>query len=87
MRRQRVGIGVALARDKTLPLTGYEKSGQTHVHDGKHAIRLIDSISTEIFIDPSAIDRERNLGVVPDFHDHRLTATIEHVTIRRAART
>ena len=69
------GTGLALYRiEDTL------KSEQVHVHNGTHANRLVHPASNQIFIGPYAIDMKGNVRFIPEFKQHRLTATIGHLT-------
>ncbi len=69
------GTGLGLYRiDETL------KSERVHVHNGTHANRLIHTDSNRAFIGPYAIDMKGNFRFIPEFKNHRLTATIAHLT-------
>jgi hypothetical protein len=51
-----------------------------HVHDGTHANRLIHRESSTCFIGPYAIDARGNWKFIKEFENHRLTATMRHLT-------
>jgi hypothetical protein len=51
-----------------------------HKHDGTHANRFLHKQSAQIFIGPYAIDAKGNHRFIEAFRDHRLTATMAHLT-------
>jgi len=61
-------------------IDGSLKSERVHVHDGTHANRLIHRQSNQAFIGPYAIDMNGKFRVMEQFLDHRLTATMTHLT-------
>jgi hypothetical protein len=69
------GAGLALYR-----IDDNFKAERIHVHDGTHANRFIHKQSNQCFIGPYAIDLKGNHRVIDAFLDHRLTATIMHLT-------
>ncbi len=71
----RTGTGLALYRiDENL------KMEQVHVHNGTHANRMIHKESSQCFIGPYAIDAKGNHRVITALLEHRLTATMRHLT-------
>jgi hypothetical protein len=56
------------------------KAQKIHVHNGTHANRLIHHESNQCFIGPYAISAEGNWRFIPSLEDHRLTATLRHLT-------
>ena len=53
---------------------------QRHVSNGTHANRLVHTQSNQVFIGPYAIDLAGNIRVIKDLLDHRLTATMTHLS-------
>lgn len=53
---------------------------KVHVHNGTHANRLIHKESNQCFIGPYAIDWRGNWRFITDLEDHRITATLRHLT-------
>jgi len=51
-----------------------------HTHDGTHANRLIHHESNQAIIGPYVIDAKGNWRFIPAFEQHRLTATMRHLT-------
>ena len=51
-----------------------------HQHDGTHANRFLHAPSSQVFIGPYAIDAAGNHRFLEFFRDHRLTATMSHLT-------
>ena len=69
------GTGLALYRiDEEL------KMEQVHVHNGTHANRMMHKESSQCFIGPYAIDAKGNHRVITTLLEHRLTATMRHLT-------
>jgi len=56
------------------------KIRQRHISNGTHANRLVHTQSQQVFIGPYAIDPRGNIRVIQDLLDHRLTATMTHLT-------
>jgi hypothetical protein len=56
------------------------KAERVHVHNGTHANRMVHRESNQAFIGPYAIDMKGNWRVIEPFLDHRLTATMRHLT-------
>lgn len=52
---------------------------RVHVHNGTHANRLVHKESNQAFIGPYAIDAKGNWKFIPEFENHRLTATMRHL--------
>jgi hypothetical protein len=73
---KRTGTGLALYRIgddlKTVE--------QVHVHNGTHANRLVHRESATAFVGPYAIDPKGNWRFITAFENHRLTATMRHLT-------
>lgn len=73
--REGTGTGLGLYRiDDRL------QSEMVHTHNGTHANRLLHSESSTAFIGPYAIDARGNFRFIPEFKDHRLTATMRHLS-------
>lgn len=72
---ERTGTGLGLYR-----ITEDLKSELVHVHNGTHANRFIHHESHQCFIGPYAIDMKGNQRFIPEFQNHRLTATMKHLT-------
>ncbi|MEK7405833.1 MAG: hypothetical protein AAB225_12055 [Acidobacteriota bacterium] len=71
----KTGTGLGLYRiDESL------KIERVHVSDGTHANRLLHSESSQAFIGPYAIDAKGNFRFIEPLKDHRLTATMRHLT-------
>lgn len=69
------GSGLGLYRiDENL------KPERVHVHDGTHANRLVHKESHTAFIGPYAIDLHGNFRFIEEFRNHRLTATMRHLS-------
>ncbi len=51
-----------------------------HKHDGTHANRFVHKESQTAFIGPYAIDVNGKFRFIEEFRDHRLTATMKHLT-------
>jgi hypothetical protein len=72
---RRTGTGLGLIRiDDRL------RGEMVHKHDGTHANRFVHKQSNQAFIGPYAIDMKGNFRFIPEFQDHRLTATMTHLT-------
>ncbi len=72
---RRTGTGLGLYRiDDRL------RAERVHQHDGTHANRFLHKESAQIFIGPYAIDVKGNFRFIEFFRDHRLTATMAHLT-------
>jgi hypothetical protein len=56
------------------------KPERVHVHDGTHANRLIHHESNQCLIGPYVIDAKGNWRFIEAFENHRLTATMRHLT-------
>ena len=69
------GTGLGLYR-----IDGQLRSEIVHVHNGTHANRMVHSQSDTAFIGPYAIDLKGNFRFIPEFKNHRLTATMTHLT-------
>ena len=50
-----------------------------HTHNGTHANRMVHKESNTAFIGPYAIDLRGNFRFIPEFKNHRLTATMRHL--------
>lgn len=69
------GTGLGLYRiDENL------KMERVHLHNGTHANRLVHSESNQVFIGPYVIDMKGNWTYLEQFENHRLTATMRHLT-------
>lgn len=69
------GTGLGLYRiDEQL------KAEFVHQHDGTHANRFLHAPSSQVFIGPYAIDDTGKFRFIEFFRDHRLTATMAHLT-------
>lgn len=55
------------------------KAERVHVHDGTHANRLIHHETNQCLIGPYIIDAKGNWQFIPEFKNHRLTATMRHL--------
>jgi hypothetical protein len=55
------------------------KSERVHVHNGTHANRLIHHETNQCLIGPYIIDAKGNWKYIPEFENHRLTATMRHL--------
>ncbi len=53
---------------------------RVHIHNGTHANRLVHHESNQAFIGPYVIDTRGNFRFLPEFRNHRLTATMRHLT-------
>lgn len=53
---------------------------RVHVHDGTHANRLIHHETNQCLIGPYVIDSKGEWRFIPDFRNHRLTATMRHLS-------
>lgn len=72
---RRTGTGLGLFRiDDRL------RAETIHLHDGTHANRFVHKQSNTMFIGPYAIDMKGNHRFIEAFRDHRLTATLPHLT-------
>jgi len=56
------------------------KPERVHVHNGTYANRLVHHEPSQAFIGPYAIDVRGNFRYIEAFKDHRLTATMRHLT-------
>lgn len=56
------------------------KVEKVHVHNGTHANRMVHAESNSLFIGPYRIDEQGNVKFIPEFENHRLTATMRHLT-------
>jgi hypothetical protein len=73
--KQPTGTGLALYRiDEHLQVE------KIHVHDGTHANRHVHRASVQAIVGPYVIDARGNWRVVEELLDHRLTATMDHLT-------
>ncbi len=71
----RTGSGLGLYRiDENL------KGERVHVHNGTHANRWVHKQSNQMIIGPYAIDLQGNWKYLSQFANHRLTATMSHLT-------
>jgi len=61
-------------------ITDSFKTERVHVHNGTHANRYIHKESNQCFIGPYAIDLKGNFRVIEALLDHRLTATMNHLS-------
>lgn len=69
------GTGLGLYRiDERL------EGGRVHVHNGTYANRMVHRESNTAFIGPYAIDMRGNFRYIAAFKNHRLTATMRHLT-------
>ncbi len=69
------GSGLGLYRiDESL------RAERIHVHDGTHANRLIHAESNQCFIGPYVIDSGGKWRHIPELDEHRLTATMRHLS-------
>lgn len=69
------GTGLGLYRiDETL------RAERVHVHNGTHANRLVHKESDQAFVGPYAIDNRGNFRFIEAFRNHRLTATMRHLS-------
>lgn len=73
--KQATGTGLGLFR-----IDDQLKSERVHIHNGTHANRLIHKESNTCFIGPYAIDMKGNWRFIKALEDHRLTATMRHLT-------
>jgi hypothetical protein len=73
MRRTGTGLGL-YAIDEDL------RAEKVHQHDGTHANRFVHTASDQIIIGPYLIDKSGEFRVLTDFLEHRLTATMTHLT-------
>ncbi|MDX1981649.1 MAG: hypothetical protein SFV51_15375 [Bryobacteraceae bacterium] len=72
---KRTGTGLGLFRvDEEL------RTEQVHLHNGTHANRLVHKESSQVFIGPYAIDAKGNWRFLEQYEEHRLTATIRHLS-------
>lgn len=55
------------------------RAERVHVHDGTHANRLIHHETNQCLIGPYVIDAKGNWRFIPEFRNHRLTATMRHL--------
>lgn len=55
-------------------------SERMHVHNGTHANRLVHRESDQAFIGPYAINASGEFRFIPEFKNHRLTATMRHLS-------
>jgi len=53
---------------------------RVHVHDGTHANRLIHHETNQCLIGPYVIDSKGEWRFIPEFRNHRLTATMRHLS-------
>lgn len=53
---------------------------RVHIHNGTHANRMVHRESNQAFIGPYAIDTRGNFRFIAEFKNHRLTATMRHLT-------
>ncbi|MCP5120531.1 MAG: hypothetical protein GY953_57795, partial [bacterium] len=67
------GLGLYRIDDKL-------NSELVHVNDGTNANRFVHKESDQAFIGPYAIDTRGNFRYIPEFKNHRLTATMHHLT-------
>lgn len=73
--KQGTGTGLGLHRiDETLRID------RVHVHNGTHANRLVHKESNQAFIGPYALDLQGNFRFIESLRDHRLTATMRHLS-------
>ncbi|MBC7928835.1 MAG: hypothetical protein H7039_24590, partial [Bryobacteraceae bacterium] len=56
------------------------RSELVHTHDGTHANRFLHKQSAQVFIGPYAIDAKGTFRFIEALKDHRLTATMAHLT-------
>lgn len=56
------------------------KAERVHVHDGTHANRLVHHESHQAIIGPYAIDLKGSVRVIESLLNHRITATMRHLT-------
>jgi hypothetical protein len=70
------GTGLALYRIEE----DLKTVARLHVHNGTHANRLVHRESNQCFIGPYVIDTRGNWKFIPEFENHRLTATMRHLT-------
>lgn len=74
--KEGTGTGLGLYRiDETL-----KNMERVHVHNGTHANRLVHRESNQCFIGPYAIDLSGKVRFIEGLRDHRLTATMRHLT-------
>ncbi|MCC6345262.1 MAG: hypothetical protein IT166_23880 [Bryobacterales bacterium] len=73
--KKATGSGLALYR-----ISDELKGERLHVHNGTHANRLIHHESNQCFIGPYAIGMNGGWRFIEDLEDHRLTATMRHLT-------
>jgi hypothetical protein len=72
---ERTGTGLGLWRiDENL------KAERVHIHNGTHANRLVHKESKQAIVGPYAIDARGNFRFISDLKDHRITATMRHLT-------
>ena len=55
-------------------------SQQVHISNGVYANRMLHAPTDQVIIGPYIIDMEGNFRVINDLLDHRLTATMTHLT-------
>jgi hypothetical protein len=55
------------------------RAERVHLHDGTHANRLIHHETNQCLIGPYVIDAKGNWRFIPEFKNHRLTATMRHL--------
>ncbi len=73
--KEGTGTGLALHRiDENLRIE------RIHIHNGTHANRMVHKESNQAFIGPYAIDFRGNYRFIEQLKDHRLTATMRHLT-------
>ena len=73
--KKATGTGLGLYRiDESL------KSERVHVHNGTHANRLVHSESNQAVVGPYVIDAGGKWRFIEALEDHRLTATMRHLT-------
>jgi hypothetical protein len=69
------GTGLGLYR-----INDQLQSEMVHTHNGTHANRMVHKESNQAFIGPYAIDMRGNFRFITEFKNHRLTATMRHLT-------
>jgi hypothetical protein len=73
--KEGTGTGLALHRiDENLRIE------QVHLHNGTHANRMVHKESNQAFIGPYAIDLGGKFRYIEQLKDHRLTATMRHLS-------
>ncbi len=67
------GLGLYLIDDRL-------HSERVHIHNGTFANRMVHHESDQAFIGPYVIDSRGNFKIIKGLADHRLTATMRHLT-------